>query len=73
MLVDDVQFQNMFEMYKSEMHYQVLVVVMDKIVWEQPLCVLPADINLALKPATYTELQLDLILPDLGMQPGPLM
>jgi hypothetical protein len=27
--------------------------------------------NSALKPATYTELQLDLILPDLGMQPGP--
>jgi hypothetical protein len=33
--------------------------------------VLPADIKYALKPATYTELQLDLILPDLGMQPGP--
>jgi len=63
--------KNMFEMYKSEMHCQVLVVVMAKTVWEQPLCVLPADINPALKPATYTELQLDLILPDLGMQPGP--
>ena len=73
MLVDDVPFQNMFEMYKSEMHCQVLVVVMDKTVWEQPLCVLPADINPALKHATYTELQLDLILLDLGMHPGPLM
>jgi hypothetical protein len=47
MLVDDVQFQNMFEMYKLEMHCQVLVVVMDKTVREQheydglePLCVL---------------------------------
>lgn len=73
MLVDDVQFQNMFEMYKSEMHCQVLVVVKDKTVWEQPICVLPANINPALKPATYTELQLDLLLPDLGMQPGPRM
>jgi hypothetical protein len=27
--------------------------------------------NPALKPATYTKLQLYLILPDLGMQPGP--
>jgi len=39
--------------------------------WEQPLCALPDDINPSLKPFTYTELQLDLILPDLGMQPGP--
>jgi len=39
--------------------------------WEQPLCVLSDDINPLLKPSTYTELQLDLILPDLGMQPGP--
>lgn len=73
MLVDDVQFQSMFEMYKPEMHCQVLVVVMDKTVWEQPFFVHPADINPALKPATYTELHLDLILPDLGMQPGPTM
>jgi hypothetical protein len=71
MLVADVQFQNMFEMYKSEMRCQVLVVVMDKTMWEQPLCVLPATINPPLKPATYTELQLDFILPDLGMQSGP--
>ena len=53
MLVDDVQFQNMFEMYKSEMHCQVLVIVMDKTVWEQPLCVT--------EPTNYTKLSKKII------------
>lgn len=63
-----MQFQNLFEMYKSEMHCQVILVVVDKNVLEQPefddlepLCVLPHDTNPAIKPATFSEQQLLLI------------
>jgi hypothetical protein len=30
MIVNEVQFQNLFEMYKSEMHCQVILVVVEK-------------------------------------------
>lgn len=52
MLVDDVQFPNLFEMYKSEMHCQLLLVVVDNAVWEddefddlEPLCVISPVID----------------------------
>jgi len=66
MLLDDAHFQNLFEMYKSEMHCQVLLVVVDKTVWQQhvfddlePLPVIPADTDPTIKPA-YTQMQPDL-------------
>jgi hypothetical protein len=50
MLVDEVQFQKLFEMYESEMHCQLLLVVVNENVWEEhefdylePLCVIPPD------------------------------
>ena len=66
MLVDELQFQNLFEIYKSEMHCQVLLVVVDNTVWEQhefddlePMCVTPPDIDSSKKPAC-TQMQPDL-------------
>jgi hypothetical protein len=48
LLVDEAQFQNLFEMYKSEMHCQLLLVVVNQAVWEEhefdfvePLCIIP--------------------------------
>jgi hypothetical protein len=80
MMCNDMQFQNLFEMYKSEMHCQVILVVVDKNVLGQPefddlepLCVLPHDTNPAIKPAAFSEQQLLLPYPELGMQPGPCM
>jgi len=52
MIVNEVQFQNLFEMYKSEMHCQVILVVVEKTMLEQhefddlePLCVIPPDLD----------------------------
>ena len=52
MIVNEVQFQNLFEMYKLEMHCQVILVVVEKTVWKQhefddlePLCVIPPDLD----------------------------
>ena len=52
MLVDEVQFQNLFEMYKSEMHCELLLVVVNESVWEEHefdnielLCIVPPDID----------------------------
>jgi hypothetical protein len=61
MLVDEGQFQNLFEMYKSEIHCQVLLVVVDNTMWEQhefddlePLCVIPPDTDASKKAYLYT-------------------
>jgi hypothetical protein len=45
MLVDDVQFQNMFEMYKSEMHCQVFVVVTNENVAAEGAIPLEAEVT----------------------------
>lgn len=34
-LVDEVQFQNLIGMYKSKMHCQVILVVLDKALWDE--------------------------------------
>ena len=52
MLLDDAHFQNLFEMYKSEMHCELLLVVVNESVWEEHefdnlelLCIIPPDID----------------------------
>ena len=84
MLVDEAQFQNLVDMYKSEMHCQVLLVVVNNFMLEQhefddlePLCVLPADTE-PIVMAGYTQMQPDPSHPndpapqfDPPMQPEP--
>jgi len=72
MLVDEVQFQNLFEMYKSEMHCELLLVVVNESVWEEhefdnlePLCIVPPDMDVApIEPEPVKQ-------PDPPMQPEP--
>ena len=85
MLVDEAQFQHLVDMYKSEMHCQILLVVVENSVWEhhefddlEPLCVLPADTE-PIVMAGYTQMQPDPSHPndpepqfDPPMQPEPL-
>ena len=72
MLVDEVQFQNLFEMYKSEMHCELLLVVVNESVWEEhefdnlePLWIIPPDMDVApIEPEPAKQ-------PDPPMQPEP--
>jgi len=83
MLIEEVQLQNLIEMYKSKMHCQVLLVVADKTVWEEhqfdalePMCVIPPDTEPMhpepqFEPTMQPEpMQLDPMQPE-PMQPEP--